>query len=110
MKFECIYHLPAVTINADVEKLSVKSPQFILTDFNEKLQLPLGVPAMPIKDAIDLVKLADIPVNSSRFVPGAQVIGDLIDIAVITKHEVNGYKENIIMIKDLNLTITMEDE
>ena len=60
MKFECIYHLPAVTINADVEKLSVKSPQFILTDYNKKLQFPLGVPAMPIKDAIDLVKLADI--------------------------------------------------
>ena len=34
--------------------------------------------------------LADISVNSSRFVPGAQVIGGPIDIAVITKHE--GFK------------------
>lgn len=33
----------------------------ILKDCNEKLQLPLGVPAMHIHDAIDLVKfLADI--------------------------------------------------
>lgn len=58
---------------------------------NENLQLLLGVPAMPIKDAIDLVKfLADISVNSLRFVSGVQVIGDLIDIAVITKHK--GFK------------------
>ena len=53
----------------------------IFNDCNEKLQLPLGVPSMPIKDAIDLVKfLADISVNSSRFVPGPQVIGGPIDI------------------------------
>lgn len=29
LKYEYIQHLPAVTINTDVEKLSVKSPQFI---------------------------------------------------------------------------------
>ncbi len=29
LKFECIYHLLAVTINNDVEKMSVKSPHFI---------------------------------------------------------------------------------
>ena len=84
----------------------------IFTDCNEKLQLPLGVPAMPIKDAIDLVKfLADISVNSSRFVPGPQVIGGPIDIAVITKHE--GFKwiqRKHYYDKDLNLTTDMEDE
>ena len=84
----------------------------ILRDCREKLQLPLGVPAMPIKDAIDLVKfLADISVNSSRFVPGAQVIGGPIDIAVITKHE--GFKwiqRKHYYNKDLNLTTDMEDE
>jgi hypothetical protein len=84
----------------------------ILRNCREKLQLPLGVPAMPIKDAIDLVKfLADISVNSSRFVPGAQVIGGPIDIAVITKHE--GFKwiqRKHYYNKDLNLTTDMEDE
>lgn len=29
LKYEYIQHLPAVTVNTDVEKLSVKSPQFI---------------------------------------------------------------------------------
>lgn len=63
----------------------------IIKDCKNDLQLPLGVPAMPIQDAIELVKfLADISVNSSRFVPGAQVIGGSIDIATITKHE--GFK------------------
>lgn len=63
----------------------------ILSDCKDDLQLPLGVPAMPIQDAIELVRfLALISVNSSRFVPGAQVIGGPIDIAVITKHE--GFK------------------
>lgn len=63
----------------------------ILLDCNEFLQLPLGVPAMPIQDAIDLVSfLAEISVKGSRFVPGPQIIGGDIDIAVITKHE--GFK------------------
>jgi len=63
----------------------------IINNCKDDLQLPLGVPAMPIQDAIDLVRfLAEISVNSSRFVPGAQVIGGPIDIAVITKHE--GFK------------------
>lgn len=63
----------------------------IIADCKDDLQLPLGVPAMPIQDAIDLVRfLAEISVNSSRFVPGAQVIGGPVDIAVITKHE--GFK------------------
>lgn len=65
--------------------------EMIIDDCYQNLQLPLGVPAMPIQDAIDLVKfLADISVNSSKFVPGPQVIGGPIDIAVITKHE--GFK------------------
>ena len=63
----------------------------VLSDCEESLQLPLGVPAMPIQDAIDLVKfLANISVNSSKFFPGPQVIGGPIDVAVITKHE--GFK------------------
>lgn len=35
LKFEYIEHLPAVTINTDVEKLSIKSPQF--TQWKKKM-------------------------------------------------------------------------
>ena len=38
LKYEYIKHLPAVTINQDVEKLSVKSPEFIQME-NERNQL-----------------------------------------------------------------------
>ena len=83
----------------------------IIQDCNERLQLPLGVPAMPIQDAIDLVKfLAEFSVNSSRFSPGPQTIGGAIDIAVITKHE--GFKwiqRKHYYDNDLNLT-TQGDE
>ena len=43
MKFEYIKHLSAVTINTDVEKLSIKSPQFIqMEKENESLRLDVG--------------------------------------------------------------------
>ena len=71
--------------------ISDKNINNIINECNDKLQLPLGVPAMPIQDAIDLVKfLAGVSVNSSRFISGPQTIGGPIDIAVITKHE--GFK------------------
>ena len=93
-------------------KLDEETIKNIFSDCRKKLQLPLGVPAMPIKDAIDLVKfLADISINTSRFVPGPQIIGGPIDIAVITKHE--GFKwiqRKHYYDKDLNLTTTMDDE
>jgi len=43
LKYEYIQHLPAVTINTDVEKLSVKSPQFIQMEReNETLKSEVG--------------------------------------------------------------------
>lgn len=43
MKYEYIQHLPAITINTDVEKLSVKSPQFIqMEKENEALKSEVG--------------------------------------------------------------------
>lgn len=43
LKYEYIKHLPAVTINTDVEKLSIKSPQFIqMEKENESLRLEVG--------------------------------------------------------------------
>ena len=45
LKYEYIQHLPAVTINNDVEKLSVKSPQFIQME-KEKESLKSEVGSM----------------------------------------------------------------
>ena len=43
LKYEYIQHLPAVTINTDVEKLSIKSPQFIqMEKENEELKSEVG--------------------------------------------------------------------
>ena len=43
LKYEYIQHLPAVTINTDVEKLSIKSPQFIqMEKENEALKSEVG--------------------------------------------------------------------
>lgn len=53
-----------------------------------KLQAPLISPAMPLQDAIDLAGfLADVAVQWSRFMPGAQSVGGPVEIAAISKHE-----------------------
>ena len=63
----------------------------IMDSCKNNLQLPLGVPTMPIQDAIELVQfLAEISVKSSKFASGAQVIGGPIDIAIITRYD--GFK------------------
>lgn len=55
------------------------------------LQEQMVVPAMPIKDAIDLADfMADMTARYVRFNPGAQTVGGPIEIAAITKHE--GFK------------------
>ena len=57
----------------------------------KNLPIPLGTPEMPIQDAIDLARfLVSIAENTSMFLPGPQLVGGPIDIAVITKHE--GFK------------------
>jgi hypothetical protein len=51
-------------------------------------QAPLLNPAMPIQDAIDLVRyMADVTVGYVRFAPGAASVAPPIDVAAITKHE-----------------------
>ena len=43
LKYEYIKHLPAVTINQDVEKLSVKSPEYMkMEKENENLKSEVG--------------------------------------------------------------------
>lgn len=57
----------------------------------ENLKIPLGTSEMPIQDAIDLIKfLINIAESTSMFLPGPQLVGGPVDIAVITKHE--GFK------------------
>lgn len=96
-----------ILIDNEIDEIDIEN---IIKDCHNKLQLPLGVPAMPIQDAIDLVRfLADFSVKSSRFFPGPQVIGGPIDIAVITKHE--GFKwiqRKHYYDKELNLTTKRE--
>ena len=64
------------------------SEENIMENIKNKLSLPLGVPSMPIQDAIEFVEtLVYVTIQMSKFVPGAQTVGGEIDIAVITKHE-----------------------
>lgn len=49
---------------------------------------PLIQSAMPLQDAIDLVKfMVDVTVGFVKFIPGAPTVADPTDIAAITKHE-----------------------
>lgn len=49
---------------------------------------PLVQPAMPLQDAIDLVKyLVDVTVGFVRFVPGAPTVAEPTDVAAVTRHE-----------------------
>lgn len=53
-----------------------------------RLQAPLISSAMPLQDAIDLAEfLADVAVQWSRFMPGAQSVGGPVEVAAISKHE-----------------------
>jgi hypothetical protein len=55
------------------------------------LQAPIVFAPMPIQDAIELARfLVHSAIMFSRFTPGPQIVGGLIEIAAITKHE--GFK------------------
>ena len=57
--------------------------------FLTSLQMePLIAPAMPLQDAIDLVKyMVDVTVGFLRFIPGPPTVAEPTDVAAITKHE-----------------------
>ena len=62
-------------------------PQVMAT-VQQRLQLPLVLPAMPLQDAIDLGEfLVDFTIKFSRFMPGAPTVGGPIELAAISKHE-----------------------
>ncbi len=53
-----------------------------------QLQAPLVFAPMPIQDVIDLARfLVHSAIMYSRFLPGPNIVGGLIEIAAITKHE-----------------------
>jgi hypothetical protein len=60
----------------------------VVQTIQQSLLLPLVVPAMPLRDAIDLAEfLVDLTIKFSRFMPGAPTVGGPIEIAAISKHE-----------------------
>jgi hypothetical protein len=62
--------------------------QQALDTIQQKLTLPLVLPAMPLQDAIDLADfLVDLTIKFSRFMPGAPTVGGPVEIAAISKHE-----------------------
>jgi hypothetical protein len=69
-----------------------------------KLQAPLISPAMPLQDAIDLAEfLAEVAVQWSRFMPGAQSVGGPVEVAAISKHEgFRWIKRKYYFTRDLN--------
>ncbi len=75
------------------ENLGVQANQIesVVNVIQQRLTVPLIIPAMPIQDAIDLAAfLVDTTIQFYRFSPGAPVVGGPIEIAAITKHE--GFK------------------
>lgn len=63
----------------------------IKTMCQQKLEIPVAIPPMPIQDAIDLaIFLAETTINFVKFSPVAPIVGGPIEVAAITKHE--GFK------------------
>jgi hypothetical protein len=59
-----------------------------MANISPQIQLPVVLPAMPLKDAIDLAEfMVDLTVKFSRFKPGAPTVGGPIELAAISKHE-----------------------
>ena len=60
-----------------------------LQDFlRQRLEAPIVMPTMPVRDAIDLADfLVETTKRFFRFLPGADIVGGDTDIAVVTKFE-----------------------
>lgn len=59
--------------------------------FDQHLQAPLIIPAMPIQDVIDIAHfLIDMTCKFVKYSPGPPTVGGPIEVAAITKHE--GFK------------------
>ena len=60
LKYEYIKHLPAVTINQDVKKLAIKSPEFIeLENKKNKLESEIDVILRKVNNLEDMRKDLD---------------------------------------------------
>jgi hypothetical protein len=86
-------------LNLDDERM-----RGLMTAMVPRIQAPLISPAMPLKDAIDLADfLAEVAVQWSRFMPGAQSVGGPVEIAAISKHEgFRWIKRKYYFTRDLN--------
>ena len=62
--------------------------QEALALFQQNLQVPLILPAMPLQDAIELAEfMVDVTIQFSRFKLGPPTVGGPTEIAAISKHE-----------------------
>jgi hypothetical protein len=63
----------------------------LVAHLRAKFEVPLVAPTMPVQDAIELAEfLTETTKAYYRFLPGADIVGGDIDIAVVTRHE--GFK------------------
>ncbi|MFB5761016.1 hypothetical protein [Paenibacillus medicaginis] len=81
-------NFPNVLLMSGVEPEQVGK---IMRVASEVVQAPIFIPAMPIKDAIDIAHfLVDTTIKYVKYNPGPNTVGGPIEIAAITKHE--GFK------------------
>jgi len=72
----------------DILKVAPNQIPQVMNLLQERLTIPLILPAMPLQDAIDLGEfLVDLTIKFSRFKPGPPTVGGPIEIASISKHE-----------------------
>jgi hypothetical protein len=64
-----------------------QTPQ-VVQAIQQRLMIPLLLPAMPLQDAVDLGEfLVDLTIRFSRFQLGPPTVGGPVEIAAISKHE-----------------------
>jgi hypothetical protein len=62
--------------------------QQAMQNIQNKLSVPLVMPAMPLQDAIELAEfMVDLTIKWVRFAPGPPTVAGPIEIAAISKHE-----------------------
>jgi hypothetical protein len=71
--------------------MSEENTQGLINFLSSKLSSQLAWPTMPVRDAIELADfLVEVTKRYFRFLPGADIVGGDVDIAVVTKYE--GFK------------------
>ena len=77
--------LPSVLERLGLDDITLRT---IIDACNAELEVPLVVPPMPIRDAIDLATfLVEMTEQYAKFLPGPNTVAGPIEIGTITKHE-----------------------